>query len=133
MMDIGLGAIRVLIVEDEAESRAHLRGMLEDLGIDQVYEAEDGKKAMAFIVGVSDIVDLILCDWSMPNLSGIDFLRQLRTKGIKTPFVMLTGRSDQSSVMEVRDLGVAGYIRKPFSIQQMEARIRIMLQRMKAA
>jgi two-component system chemotaxis response regulator CheY len=77
--------------------------------------------------------DLILCDWNMPVMSGMEFFRALREKGNVTPFLMITGRSDHNSIMEARSTGVEGYLRKPFSSKQIETRLRILAARMKAA
>lgn len=128
-----LAELKILIVEDEAESRSLLRGMLSEMGITQVYEAEDGKTGLGFMDGVSDIVDVILCDWNMPSMSGIDFLRKIRAKGIDIPFLMITGRGDHMSVVQAKAQGVSGYIRKPFTPVQVEARLRIVQERLKAA
>lgn len=125
--------LRILLVEDQQESRQLLKGMLGELGITQVYEANDGRTGLQFIDNAFDFVDLILCDWNMPSMTGIEFLRQVRSTGSDIPFMMITGRSDQGSVIEAKNFGVDGYIRKPYSSTQIEAKLRIMLQRMKAA
>lgn len=126
-----LARLKVLIVEDQPESRMILRDILGDLGIAQIYEADDGRNALQYMSGKN--VDLILCDWNMPVMSGMEFFRALREKGDATPFLMITGRSDHNSVMEARSTGVEGYIRKPFSPQQIETRLRILAARMKTA
>lgn len=125
--------LRVLIVEDQQESRTLLKQMLSELGVTQVYEAADGRIGLQFIDSAFDFVDLILCDWNMPAMTGIEFLRQVRSTGSAIPFMMITGRSDQSSVIEAKNFGVDGYIRKPYSSVQIEAKLRILMQRMKAA
>ena len=126
-----LSRLKVLIVEDQPESRMILRDILGDLGIAQIYEADDGRNALQYMGG--DNADLILCDWNMPVMSGMEFFRALREKGNVTPFLMITGRSDHNSIMEARSTGVEGYIRKPFSPEQIETRLRILAARMKAA
>ncbi len=133
LTDLNFGQLRVLLVEDQQESRSLLRGMLGELGVTQIYEAQDGRTALAFMDSAFDFIDLILCDWNMPSMTGIEFLRQVRSTGMNIPFMMITGRSDQSSVIEAKNHGVDGYIRKPYSSIQIEAKLRIMLHRMKAA
>ena len=125
--------LRVLIVEYQEESRTLLKQMLAELGVTQVYEAADGRIGLQLIDSAFDFVDLILCDWNMPAMSGIEFLRQVRSTGSTIPFMMITGRLDQGSVIEAKNFGVDGYIRKPYSSIQVEAKLRIMMQRMKAA
>ena len=117
--------LKVLIVEDQADARAMLRNVLGELGITQMFEASDGQEALRFMDTAFDFVNLIICDWNMPGLSGVEFLRQLRTVDPDTPFLMVTGRSDMVSVVEAKTSGVSGYIRKPFSPAQLEAKLRI--------
>jgi CheY-like chemotaxis protein len=120
-------------VEDQAESRASLVDILEDLGVAEVFEADDGQHGLQFVCCPASFIDLILCDWNMPIMSGMEFFRAMRERGLAIPFLMITGRGDHNSVMEARSTGVEGYIRKPFSPEQIEARLRILATRMKAA
>jgi len=131
--EISLTQLRVLLVEDQGESRALLRGMLAEMGISQVFEAPDGRTGLQFMDSAFDFIDVIMCDWNMPQMNGIEFLRQVRSTGSNIPFMMITGRSDQGSVIEAKNHGVDGYIRKPYSPAQVEARLRIVMQRAKAA
>ena len=125
--------LKILVVEDQGESRALIRGMLSELGITQIYEAPDGRTGLQFMDSAFDMVDLILCDWNMPNMTGIEFLKQIRSAGLETPFLMITGRGDHGSVVEAKNFGVTGYIRKPYSSAQIEAKLRIQVQKMRAA
>lgn len=122
--------LKILIVEDQKDARLMLRNMLAGFGITQVFEASDGKEGMEFLDLAFDFVNLIICDWNMPNMSGVEFLRQIRTVDPAMPFLMVTGRSDKMSVLEAKTSGVTAYIRKPFSPVQMEAKLRIVMQRM---
>lgn len=130
---IDFNGLKVLIVEDQAEARAMLRNMLSELGVNQVFEAPDGSDAINFMEAAFDYVDVILCDWNMPELSGIDFLKKLRESDPDVPFLMITGRGDMASVVDAKNTGVSGYIRKPFSPAQLEAKLRILMQRAEAA
>ncbi len=125
--------MKVLIVEDQADARAILRLMLGELGITQIFEASDGKEAHDFMDAAFEMVDFIVCDWNMPNMSGLEFLKETRAKGINTPFLMVTGRGDMGSVVDAREGGVNGYIKKPFSPAQLEVKLRICMERQKAA
>ena len=78
-------------------------------------------------------MNLIICDWNMPNMNGVELLRQLRTVDPDMPFLMVTGRTDIESVVEAKSSGVTAYISKPFSSQQLEAKLRIILTRMAKA
>ncbi len=117
--------LKVLIVEDQADMRAMLRNMMMELGITQVFEAPDGQQGLSFVDAAFDFVDIIVCDWNMPGMSGVEFLRQIRSVDPDFPFLMVTGRSDMDSVVEAKASGVTGYIRKPFSPSQLEAKLRV--------
>lgn len=124
--------LKILLVEDQAEARAMMKNMLTELGVTQIFEAENGREALGFIDSAFDFVDLVICDWNMPAMSGVELLRQLRTVDGKVPFLMVTGRTDLESVVEAKSSGVTGYIRKPYSPAQLEAKLRIIMQRMAA-
>lgn len=133
MTDKTLSQLRILLVEDQVESRTLLKGMLGELGITQIYEAGDGKKGLQFLDSAFDFIDIILCDWNMPSMSGIEFLRQVRSTGADIPFMMITGRSDHNSVIEAKSFGVNGFIRKPYSPTQIEAKLRVLAQKVNAS
>lgn len=119
-----LNGLKVLIVDDMSESRSMLKNMLINMGITQVFEASDGREGLRFMDSAFDFVDLVLCDWNMPGMNGMELLRQLRSVDPTFPFMMITGRGDISSVSEAKAAGVSGYILKPYSINQLEARLR---------
>lgn len=121
---------KYLIVEDQAESRALMRNMLGELGATQVFEANNGRDAFKFIDEAMDMIDIIICDWNMPEMSGVDVLKQLRSVYPDVPFLMVTGRNDFQSVAEAKGSGVTAYISKPYSITQLEAKLRIVSHRM---
>lgn len=124
-----LSAMRVLIVEDQQEARSMLRNMLLELGINQIFEASDGRDALTFLDSAMDLIDMVICDWNMPRMNGVELLRQLRTVNPEVPFLMITGRGDMQSVVEAKGSGVSGYIRKPFSPAQLEVKLRVMKQK----
>lgn len=109
-MEIGLvrtrfSDLRILVVEDQAEARAHLREMLMDLGISQIYEAADGQNGLRLADHALGFIDIILCDWNMPSMSGLELLQAIRKKGEPIPFLMITGRSDETSMMSAKAAG----------------------------
>ena len=124
-----LSGLKVLIVEDQQDARSMLRHMLGELGINQIFEAHDGREGLRFMDSAFDFVDMVICDWNMPSMTGVEFLRQLRTANGSVPFLMVTGRADMDSVVEAKSAGVTGYIRKPFSHRELEAKLRIILAR----
>ena len=124
-MQTGFEGLKVLVIEDEKEARTMMRDMLSTMGVTQIFEASDGKEGLRFLDMAFDLVDIVLCDWNMPNMTGVSLLKQFRSVDNQTPFLMITGRGDMNSVLEAKTAGVSGYILKPFSLNQLEAKLRI--------
>ena len=106
----------VLVVDDSRIMRTIVKNTFTNLKIvAQFLEAEDGKRAMQVLL--NNPVDLILLDWNMPNLSGIDFLRQVRSmdKYKRIPIIMVTSEAAKLSVVEAIKAGATAYIAKPFT------------------
>jgi len=120
-----LSDLKVLVVDDTGEARSMMKNMLMDIGITQIFEAADGREGMKFMDAAFDFVDIVLCDWNMPGMDGISLLRQLRSVDPEFPFLMVTGRGDISSVSNAKAAGVSAYILKPFSMTQLETKLRI--------
>jgi two-component system phosphate regulon response regulator PhoB len=123
---------RILVTEDEAALVAMLRYNLEKEGFD-VEEASDGQEALIKVA--EERPDLILLDWMLPQLSGLEVCRQLRrnpsTRNI--PIIMLTARGEESDRVRGLDAGADDYIAKPFSPGELMARIRAVLRRIRPA
>jgi CheY-like chemotaxis protein len=117
--------LRILLVDDQVPARAMARKMMKEFGIHQVFEAATGREALKFLDGAGEMIDVIVCDWNMPEMNGLELLQQVRTAGLEIPFLMVTGRADLDSVMEAKAAGVSIYIAKPFSPAQLEAKLRI--------
>ena len=122
----------ILIVEDEAALVAMLRYNLEREGF-HVAEANDGEEAMLSVA--ENKPDLILLDWMLPHLSGIDLCRQLR-RGSSTrdiPIIIVTARGEESDKIRGLNTGADDYVTKPFSPQELVARVRAVLRRARPA
>jgi len=117
--------LNVLIVDDSAAIRKILVRVLAqtDLPIKQVHEANDGAEALK-IVEAND-VSLILSDINMPNVDGLELLTQLRStpKWKDLSVVMITTEGSQAKVMEAVQLGAKGYVRKPFTAEQIKEKV----------
>ena len=118
----------VLIVEDEAPLVTLLRYNLEKQGF-RVEDAGDGGEALTRITEVPP--DLLLLDWMLPTMSGIELCRQLRRRpATRTlPIIMLTARAEEQDAVRGLDTGADDYITKPFSTEALIARIRALLRR----
>lgn len=122
--------LRVLLVEDQQDVREMVVRMLNDTGIKHIHECANGQEAIEKLWADYHVV---ICDWNMPEMSGVEMLREIRAVDRGLPFLMMTGRADADSVVEARKSGVTGYIFKPFTAQQLEAKLRIVLHRMAKA
>ena len=122
----------ILIVEDETALVELLRYNLEREGF-EVVATPSGEEAL-LIVGERS-VDLVLLDWMLPHMSGIEVCRQLRRKGEtrNLPVIMLTARGEQSDRVRGLDTGADDYVTKPFSPEELIARIRAVMRRARPA
>jgi two-component system chemotaxis response regulator CheY len=118
-------AMDILIVDDSAAIRKILQRVLRqtDLPIGEVFEAGDGVEALAVLERSK--VGLVLSDINMPNMDGLQLLSRIHTiesmKGV--PIVMITTEGGQGKVMEAVQLGAAGYVRKPFTAEQIKDKL----------
>lgn len=114
--------LTVVIIDVEPSVARLLKIMLNDLKVAQVFVAKDGRDALDFLGSFTDAsVDFIICDWNLPRMTRIELLEQFRTIDPDVPFVMLTGRNDLHSVTAAREMGVTGYLFKPYLQEQLEA------------
>jgi two-component system, OmpR family, response regulator MprA len=119
-------APRLLIVDDDPELRAFLRTELELEGY-RCGEAGSGQQALGLIR--SACWDLVLLDWTLPDFSGVEVCRRLRQTPLATPVLMLTARDDVRERVEALDSGADDYLTKPFSLEELLARVRARLRR----
>ncbi|WP_259726653.1 MULTISPECIES: response regulator transcription factor [Synechococcales] len=119
---------RGLIVDDDSELRRFLISELAVEGVD-LEEADCGQSALTMIRESPMPFELVLLDWSLPDFSGVEICRRLRSSGLTMPVLMLTGRDDVRDRVEALDSGADDFISKPFSIEELLARIRASLRR----
>lgn len=122
----------VLVVEDEMPLTTLLRYNLEKEGY-RVSEAHDGEEAM--IMADEETPDLVLLDWMLPKISGIEVCRRLRgrAESRNMPIIMLTARGEEGDRIRGLDTGADDYITKPFSMTELLARVRAVLRRIRPA
>lgn len=118
----------ILVVEDEAALLALLRYNLERQGFN-VEEATDGQEALLRIAEAKP--DLVLLDWMLPQMSGIEVCRQIRRRPATRdlPVIMVTARTEDQDAVRALDTGADDYIAKPFAVEALLARIRALLRR----
>jgi len=122
-----LAQISVLIVDDQHAARMLLKKVLKEMDVAQVLEAANGRDAFSLVESAPDMVNLVICDWNMPEMTGLEFIARMRAAGLTIPAIMTTGRADRESVLSARDAGISAYLAKPFSLAQLEAKIRVAL------
>lgn len=122
-MAVDLSFLRVLVVDDEPAITKLLRMLLADFEVTRVTMAHSGKEAKRFLEFRADEVDLIICDWNMPDVSGLDLLKSVRGSGSEMPFIFVTSRRDLDSVKLARDHGVSDYLLKPFKSEQLRQKL----------
>jgi two-component system chemotaxis response regulator CheY len=118
--------MKALVVDDSMTIRRIVIKALAMVGINDATEAGDGMEALNAING-GDAFDLILLDWNMPKMSGIDTLRAVRDAGNKTPVIMVTTEAEKSRVIEAIKTGANDYLIKPFSPDQLAAKVKNIL------
>ncbi|MGH7146225.1 MAG: response regulator, partial [Planctomycetota bacterium] len=109
--------MRILLIDDSRAMRRMERGVIEELGFQDVFEAENGNDAIQKLALHRFQVDLILCDWNMPVMDGISFAHQMKSRAnlAVIPIVMVTSESDRAMIDRAIQIGVDGYIIKPFT------------------
>ena len=115
--------LTVLIVDDFITMRRIVRKILRDLDFEDIIEAEDGSAAMEVLQRTS--VDLIISDWNMPKMTGLELLKEVRStdnlKGI--PFLMLTAEAQKENIVEAIKAKVSNYIVKPFTAASLQEKL----------
>jgi two-component system, chemotaxis family, chemotaxis protein CheY len=126
-----LERLNFLIVDDNKHMRALVKGILHALGSKNIREASDGADAFKELRHFP--ADLIICDWNMSPLDGLDFVKLVRTGGDSpnpyVPIIMLTGHTELVKVIEARDSGVHEFLAKPISAKALYARIRTIIEK----
>ena len=117
-------ALRVLVAEDSIGMRKLISAMVRKLGYEEVLEAQHGGEAWSILRSQS--VDLLLTDWNMPIMSGLELVQKVRQNPAydQLPILMLTARAAKEDVIAAVKSGVDGYIAKPFTPQQLDAKLR---------
>lgn len=115
--------IKILIVDDFATMRKVIRNILKQLSYENIVEAEDGMVALKILK--SQKIDFVICDWNMPNMTGLELLKAVRADSdlTTTPFLMVTAEALQENVVAAVKAGVSNYIVKPFTAEILNEKI----------
>ena len=120
-----MSEMRVLIVDDSSVMRKIVERSLRQAGLDPMVVLEAGSGTDALELLKSQSVHLILSDINMPSMDGLEFLRQIRAQNlaVDVPVVMITTESSEEHVKQAILCGAQGYIRKPFTAEQVKERV----------
>jgi two-component system, chemotaxis family, chemotaxis protein CheY len=114
-LSFDVSQLRILLVEDDEFSREQQKTALEHVGVKFIVVASDGVEALAELEQGTHI-DLIVSDWAMPNLDGLELLAAVRSKWPDIPFLMVTGNESDEQIKQAEQAGVDGYLTKPFTL-----------------
>jgi two-component system, chemotaxis family, chemotaxis protein CheY len=116
-------AIKVMVVDDQTSMRAMIRRTLQDLGFRDIRDKPSAVEALPAIK--ADRVHLVISDYNMPDMDGLQFLEAVRADAVigKTVFIMLTGSADREVVQKAAALGVNNYVVKPFAPAALKEKI----------
>ena len=122
---MGMSEIRTLIVDDSSVMRKIVERALRQAGLEGLVVHEAGSGVEGLEVLKITAVDLILSDINMPAMDGLEFLRQIRAQNLAVgiPVVMITTESSEEHVKQAIEAGARGYIRKPFTAEQVKERV----------
>ena len=115
--------MNILIVDDYKTMLRIIKNLLKQLGFDNVDEALDGSQALQTFQGKE--YGLIISDWNMEPMSGLELLKQVRggTRNANVPFIMVTAESKTENVIAAKQAGVSNYIVKPFDAETLKQKI----------
>lgn len=117
--------MKILLVDDSSTMRRIQKNTLEKLGHTDVTEAGDGAEAIAKLQEGAGSYELVLMDWNMPNMTGIDALKKIKADpALKAvPVIMVTSESEKTRIMEAIQSGAANYVVKPFQPETLAEKI----------
>ena len=125
--------IRILIVDDFSTMRRIVKNLLNDLGLTNTAEADDGSTALVELRKAS--FDLVITDWNMPGMPGIDLLKAIRADATlsKIPVLMVTAEAKREQIIEAAQAGVNGYVIKPFTAGTLNDKLNKIFERLEAS
>jgi len=117
--------MKILVVDDFSTMRRIIRNLLKELGFINVSEAEDGMAALNELKREGNY-EFVVTDWNMPNMSGIELIRAIRSDGAlkHLPILMVTAEAKRENIIEAAQAGASGYVVKPFSSATLDEKLK---------
>ena len=125
---MGIENTKFLVVDDFSTMRRIVRNLLKELGFTNVQEAEDGVEALIKLR--ADKFDFVVSDWNMPNMTGIELLREIRADASlkHLPVLMVTAEAKKENIIEAAKAGASGYVVKPFTAATLDEKLKKIFQ-----
>jgi two-component system chemotaxis response regulator CheY len=125
-MDLGM---KVLVVDDFATMRRIVKNVLKQIGFTKIVEADDGSTALPVLK--NDKVDLIISDWNMPKVTGLELLKAVRSDDSmkNIPFLMVTAEGQKDNIVQAVQAGVSNYVVKPFTPETIQEKLEQMFKK----
>ncbi|MBF0537976.1 MAG: chemotaxis response regulator CheY [Nitrospirae bacterium] len=122
--------MKILVVDDFSTMRRIVKNILKQLGFDKIEEAEDGEQAFTKLK--NGAFDFLVTDWNMPNVSGLELLKRVRSdaKLKSMPVLMVTAEAEKEQVVEAVKAGVNNYVIKPFTADVLKEKIEKIFEKM---
>lgn len=116
--------IKILVVDDFPTMRRIVKTLLKQVGFNNFVEAEDGVQGLRMLES-EDGIDMVVSDWNMPNMTGIELLKVVRSKPKykDLPFLMVTAEAEKENIIEAVKSGVSNYIVKPFTAATLKEKL----------
>ena len=120
--------LRFLVVDDFSTMRRIVKNLLQELGYQNVQEADDGQTALPMLK--TGNFDFVITDWNMPQMAGLDLLKAVRADAAlkHLPVLMVTAEAKREQIVEAAQAGVSGYVIKPFTAQTLSEKLNKILQ-----
>jgi len=115
--------MKFLVVDDSSTMRRIIKNSLKRIGYEDVVDAENGREALENLNGI----DIILTDWNMPEMDGLEFVKQVRTQNKTIPILMVTTNAAKDDIVEALKNGVNNYIVKPFTPETLKEKVETVL------
>ncbi len=115
--------MKFLVVDDSSTMRRIIKNSLQRIGFEDVVEAEHGKEGLEKLAGV----DIILTDWNMPEMDGLEFVKNVRAQNPKIPILMVTTNAAKDDIITALKNGVNNYIVKPFTPETLKEKVEAIL------
>lgn len=113
----------IILIDDEELTQELIKHMLSDLTCGEVALFSSSQKALQRLQKSPDFFDLVISDWEMPGMDGLEFLRVFRQFNKETPVLMVTGNTSRELVMEAIQAGVSDFLAKPFTTRDLLGKV----------